>query len=300
MDALARRVNPLLPTIEQVGFRGYYWAIDQAEIATDVMFRDRSSLSALMPDLIRHASLNMSSADVMCFLGRKLHPSLKAEVVTDTKYRHDAWRVKHRLARNWIKVYDKVSVLRVETTINNPREFRILRVLKDAKGRSERRWCPMNKGVANFWRYFQVGMAANRRYLDALAAAPIKGKGVAALDALCRPHTKNGRHHARFDPLRPADRALFKAVLAGEHTIVGFRNSDLVARLYRRPPTDRTETRRRCARISRLIAKLRGHGLVAKVPHQRLYRVTPHGQQTMTAALSLHDEQFPNAYLAAA
>ncbi len=40
-------MNPLLPTIEQVGFRGYYWAIDQAEIATDVMFRDRSSLSAL-------------------------------------------------------------------------------------------------------------------------------------------------------------------------------------------------------------------------------------------------------------
>jgi hypothetical protein len=248
LDALARRVNPLLPTIEQVGFRGYYWAIDQAEIATDVMFRDRSSLSALMPDLIRHASLNMSSADVMCFLGRKLHPSLKAEVVTDTRYRHDAWRVKHRLARNWIKVYDKVSVLRIETTINNPREFRILRVLKDAKGRSERRWCPMNKGVANFWRYFQVGMAANRRYLDALAAAPLKGKGVAALDALCRPHTKNGRHHARFDPLRPSDRALFRAVLAGEHTIVGFRNSDLVGpplpapahRSHRSSPTMRS------------------------------------------------------------
>ena len=300
LDALARRVNPLLPTIEKVTFRGYYWVIDQAEIATDVMFRDRSSLAAVMPDLIHHASLNMSSADVMRFLGRKLHPSLKAEVITDTKYRHDTWRVKHRLARNWIKVYDKVSALRVETTINNPREFRILRVFKDPKGRSERRWCPMNKGVANFWRYFQVGMAANRRYLDALAAAPLKGKGVATLDALCRSHTKNGRHHARFDPLRPADRALFKAVLAGEHTIVGFRNSDLVARLYRRPAVDRAEARRRCARVSRLIAKLRGHGLVAKVPHQRLYRVTPHGQRTMTAAIALHDEQFSNAYLAAA
>jgi hypothetical protein len=300
LDALARRVNPHLPTFEQLGFRGYYWVIDQAEIATDVMFRDRASLSQVMPDLIHHASLDMSSADVMCFLGRKLHPSLKAEVVTDTKYRHDAWRVKHRLARNWIKVYDKVSVLRVETTINNPREFRILRVFKDPKGRSERRWCPMNKGVANFWRYFQVGMAANRRYLDALAAAPLKGKGVAALDALCRPHNKNGRHHARFDPLRPSDRALFRAVLAGQHTIVGFRNSDLVARLYPRPPADQAEAHRRCARVSRLIAKLRGHGLVAKVPRQRLYRVTAHGHQVLAAAITIHDEQYPAAYLAAA
>ena len=32
------------------------------------------------------------------------------------------------MAGNWVKVYDKVSVLRVETTINNPREFRIQRL----------------------------------------------------------------------------------------------------------------------------------------------------------------------------
>ena len=74
--------------------------------------------------------------------------------------------------------------------------------------------------------------------LDALAAAPLKGKGVATLDSLCRSHTKNGRHHARFDPLRPADGALFKAVLLVSSTIVGFPNSDLVARLYRRPAVD--------------------------------------------------------------
>ena len=69
----------------------------------------------------------------------------------------------------------------------------------------------MRKGVADFWRNFQVGIAANRRYLDALAAAPLKGEGVAALDALCRPHTKAGRTYARFNPLTPADLALFRA-----------------------------------------------------------------------------------------
>jgi hypothetical protein len=300
LDAFARWVNPYLAVIKQADFGSYYWVIDQAEIATDVMFADRASLAAILPDLVRHATLNMSSADVMRFLGRKLHPSLQAEVITGAKRRVEGWRVKHRLARNWIKVYDKVSVLRVETTINNPREFRVLRLVKDERGRSERRWCEMNKGVANFWRYYQVGMAANRRYLDALGAAPLKGEGVAALDALCRPRIRNGRHHARFDPLRPTDRALFRAVLAGGHTIVGFRNADLVARLYPRPPVDAQEAHRRCARVSRLIAKLRGHGLVAKVPRARLYRPTPYGQKVMTAALAVHDERFPDHYLAAA
>ncbi len=200
------------------------------------------------------------------------------------------------MARNSVKVYDKVSVLRVETTINNPREFRVLRVFTDDAGRRERRWCPMNKGVANVWRYFQVGIASNHRYLDALAAAPLKGEGVAALDALCRSRTRDGRHHARFNPLSPADRALFRAVLAGGHAITGFRNGDLVARLYRRPPADAQEAHRRCARVSRLIAKLRGHGLITRVKNSRLYRLTARGLKAIWPAVRFRRIDFPSAF----
>jgi hypothetical protein len=300
LNALAHRVNPLLATIEHADFGGYYWVVDQAEVATDVMFRDRPALAAVMPDLLRHATLNLSSTDVLHFLGRKLHPALAAEVMTDAKRRPDGWRVKHRLARNWIKVYDKVSVLRVETVINNPREFRVLRAFTDDHGRRSRRWCPMNKGVANMWRYFQVGIGANLRYLDALAAAPLNGKGVAALDALCRSRTRNGRHHARFNPLSPNDLQLFRVVLTGAHTIVGFRNHDLTTRLYPKPPPNQREARRRCARTSRLIAKLRGHGLVAKVRDAHLYRITPYGHRILTSVLAVHDHQFPTTFLATA
>src|SRR5919106_4648935 len=137
--ASARRVNPLLDKISAAGFGGYYWVLDQAEVATDVMFPTRPALLAMWPDLVRHASVNLSSTDVLRFLGRKLHGSLKAEVLTEAKRRSEGWRIKHRMARNWVKVYDKASVLRVETTINNPREFRVLRVVTDGAGRRERR-----------------------------------------------------------------------------------------------------------------------------------------------------------------
>ena len=199
-----------------------------------------------------------------------------------------------------MKVYDKASVLRVETTINNPREFRIQRIVTNDEGRRERRWCPMRKGVSDLWRNFQVGIAANHRYLDALAAAPLKGEGVAALDALCRPRTNRGRSVARFNPLNPTDLALFRAALAGEHAIRGFRNADITRRLYRRPPADRDEAHRRCERVSRLIVKLRGHGLVAKIPRARRYRVTRYGHRVMTAAIAIHDDNFADHYLAAA
>ncbi len=300
LNAFARLLNPILPAIRAANYGGYYWVLDQAEIATDIMFDTRLKLLEIWPDLVRHAALNMSSEDVLGFLGRKLHPSLKAQVVTDTKRRPEGWRVRHRMGGNWVKVYDKASVLRVETTINNPREFRVLRVFTDAQGRRERRWCEMRKGVCDLWRNFQVGVASNHRYLDALAAAPMKGEGVAALDALCRPRTKHGRTYARFSPLSPADLALFRAAMAGEHAIRGFRNTDITTRLYRRPPVDRDEARRRCERVSRLIVKLRGHGLVAKIPRARRYRVTRYGQRVMTAAISLHDHDYPLKYMTAA
>jgi hypothetical protein len=41
LNAFARRLNPILPAIRAAGYGGYYWVLDQAEIATDVMFTTR-------------------------------------------------------------------------------------------------------------------------------------------------------------------------------------------------------------------------------------------------------------------
>ncbi len=154
----------------------------------------------------------------------------------------------------------------------------------------------MKKGVADLYRCYQVGRASDERYLEALAAAPDHRQGLVALERLCRPRRNHGRRHARLNPIDPKDLALFRAVLAGEHAIVGFRNTHIQHRLWPKPPVDDIEAKRRCAYVSRQIAKLRGHGLVAKVPRHRLYRPTPYGQRVMSAAIAVHDRAFPLAY----
>ena len=294
LDAFARKVNPKLALVEQAGCGGYYWTIYQAEIATDVMFKDRASLLQIWPDLRQAALTAFSAEDVLRFLGRKLHGNFQGEVKSDLKKRPEGWRIKHWLKGNAIKMYDKWSVLRLETTINNAREFKVLQSTEDT-----RRWVAMGKGVANFWRYYQVGQQANRRYLEALAHVPHKGEAVAELDGLCRRRTKDGKHYAKFNPVSQEDCDLFAAVMAGEHAINGFRNHDLVARLYQTVADSVEEAKRRCARISRLIAKLRGHGLVAKVKDARLYRVTERGVRLMSAALAFRHADFPQAVHAA-
>lgn len=299
LNALARRVNPLLVRIGKAGFGGYWWVADQVEVATDVAFASREALEEILPGLFTHATSTFSATDVLRFLGRKLHPSLQKEVTSSTRARPEGWRVKHSMGSNSIKVYDKANVLRVETTINDPSEFRVLRTVEGSGMHRQRCWRPMRKGVANLPRHHQVGRGANERYLEALAAASDNGEGVQALDDLCRPSARGGRHVSAFNPVARFELALFKAVLPGEHAIVGFRNADITRRLYPHPPDSTVETRRRSARSSRLIAKLRGHGLVAKVKDQRLYRITPRGQRIMSAALSVHDRQFPAAYATA-
>ena len=248
-----------------------------------------------MPDLFEHATLHFSAEDVMRFLGRKLHGNFKGEVITDRKKRPEGRRVKHRMKRNSLKMYDKWSVLRLETTINNPREFKVLHVVKTEEGR-KRRWLPMGKGVANFWRFWQVGSQSNGRYLEALAQVEQKGKAVQTLDDLCRSRVKDGNRYAKFNPVTTQDCSLFAAVMNGEHALNGFRNRDLQAHLYDRPAADPQHAKQRCTRVSRLIAKLRGHGLVAKVPGARLYRVTSHGYRVMSAALSFRMGDFLRAF----
>ena len=309
-DAFARRVNPLLPLISRLGYGSYYWAIDACEVATDVMWRSRKGLLGVLDDLYDHAIRAFSATDVVRFLGRKLLPG-KAELKTqhdllpsrgDTcsgaRRRPEARRIKHRIRKNWIKLYDKWSVLRVETVINHPYDFRVPKFEKDKKGRKHPRWVRMTKGVQNLWRYLQVGEAANRRYLDALAEVKPTRKAIAELDVLCQGRVVDGTRYPKFNPVSEQDCQTFQAVLAGEHVIAGFRNRHLQARLYRSSTGSPEEAKRRCARVCRLITKLRGHGLVAKVPGSRLYRVTARGRRVMIAALRFRQVDFPQALAA--
>jgi hypothetical protein len=292
LNALAERVNPVLKVIQEAGFGSYYWVADQAEIATDVMFKDRASLEAVLPDLFEHAILKTACQDTLRFLGRKLHGNFKGEATTSLKKRPEGWRAKHTMKRNSLKLYDKASVLRVETTINNPSEFKICRQTEAGL----LRWAPMRKGVSNLYRYAEVGLQANQRYLEHLAQAKLKSKAIPHLDDLCRSHLQDGKRCARFNPLLAADRHLFAAVISGEFALTGFRNRDLCAKLYSQPATSNKEAKQRCTRMSRRIAKLRGHGLIAKVKDARLYRITKLGSQVLFAVLSFYQTDFPTAF----
>ena len=298
LERQAAVVNPLLGDIASAGFGRYWWVIDQSEYATDILFKSRQALEAIHGDLVKTAITGFDATDVMHFLGRKPHHAFAGEVTIDSKQRPQGCRIRFRLKTNAIKLYDHANVLRVETTINNPQEFKVLRSVGNGEQQTLR-WSPMRKGVANFWRYAEVAHAANGRLLNALARAPLTGSATAELDSLCQGRVVNGRRIPALNPVHPDIAILFAAVLAGEFTINGFRNRDLQAKLYHDASHDPIDARRRTHRVSRLIAKLRAHGLVAKVKDSRLYRVTARGIKAMWPAIRFRRIDFPAAYNAA-
>ena len=263
---------------------------DQAEYATDVLFTDESALAGWYPRLVEHAQTCFGAEDVLKFFGRKLTASFAGEVQTWIKRRPEGVRVNHALKSNRLKMYDKAgSVLRIETTLNAPTEFKVRR----KNGRGVLAWQPLRKGVAWLWRYAEVSRASNGRYLEALSAVHDDGAVRRLLDRVTKPVQRNGRRRRALQPLSASDQALFLAAMRGEHRLRGFSNRDLRVRLYAPGVTDAAERRRRCGRVTRLIQLLRAHGLVAKIPRARRYRVTAAGECLMGAAIQVKERHFP-------
>ena len=291
LAVFARRVNPLMNGILK-GME-YYWVTDQAEYATDIMFEGPGELRSLYTKLQRHATVCFSAEDVLTFLGRKLSGHFRGEVENDYKRRLPGARIKHRMKANCIKMYDKFgSVLRVETVVNHPYEFKIRRRAK-RRGKTVMGWFPMAKRVTNLYRYAEVSMAANCQYLDALSVVDDPSASIRMLDKLCAPAQLNGHRKRAMNPVSCDDVKLFAAVMRGEHFIHGFRNGHLAEHLGISLSENKPERRRQSSRIGRLLQLLRAHRLIAKIPRSRRYRVTLRGFKVMTAAVFLREEFMP-------
>jgi hypothetical protein len=302
LDAVAEQLNPLHRQIFEPWPQQYYWSAYQSEWATDVLFRDAASLAARYPALVKHAMLHFQSPDVMRFLGRKPHGNFTGQVVSSFKQRPEGVRVKHWVKGNSIKMYDKAgSVLRVETTVANTLDFKVLRPLHD-EPESTLAWRPLRKGVADLHRRAQVSQRANERYLDALASVDDSTSVAELLDRVSRRTSYHGRRVRALRIGDPQDIALLAAISRGELTTAGFRNRDLRRLLH--PTAERNlsaaQIRRLSARISRQLRLLRAHRIIRKLPNSHRYQLTAKGRLITAALFAARQASLKNLLAAAA
>lgn len=286
LDRFARLINPIQARLFHPLPASYYWTIDQSEWATDIAFDSNESLAAIYPQLTLGAINGFSSDDVMRFLGKRPDARFQGELVSDYRKRPEGLRVKHCMSANSIKMYDKAtSILRIETTINNPRPFQVYRPKQgDEDKEKNKQWLRMRNGVADQYRRAQVSQNNNERYLDALSALDTSERLEQLVHPITRP-VKQGKTTVRgLRPWNGPDQALLEFINRPEHQLAGFRNRDLAQSLYPEATTP-GEKRKAAARISYRLRILRAHGLIVKLPKARRYRTTPKARKVITAVL---------------
>lgn len=258
---------------------GYHWSVMQVEWATDILFRSRADLKPLYEVLVRTAVHTVKPRDLATFLGRRLSESFEGEIGNNFHTRVEGTRIKHQMKRVSIKMYDKLGiVLRIETTANDVAFFKHRRRVEHRDGSWSMGIAAVRKTIYSLPVLRDLMGAANRRYLEFLSDLDDPTVGFQDLLRIAkRVRDPRDRSQRGFNLFEDDDLALFETIVAGEFTISGFRNRQL-----RDLMTDKNS-----AQMSRLLKRLRLHGLIKKVGNTYKYYLTTLGRKVVTLALKL-------------
>ena len=258
----------------------YYWSIMQSEYATDLVFKSRNTLQAFYPHLLETLTHAVKPADTATFLGRKLNGNYQGEMGNRFNKRWIGTRIKHQMGPVSIKMYDKFKlILRIETTVNNVAFFKHYRQVQHRDGSTSMRWAPMKKTIHSLPALREVLSAANQRYLKFISSIATPEVGVEKLHRLAETKTENQHRHKGFNLFSEEDTCLFRTLLQGEFSISGLTNKQL-----RNYLPDKS-----ASQITRLLKRLRAHGVIKKVGKCYKYYLTDFGRQSASMALKLRE-----------
>ena len=270
---LARRFCPVQDTFTQ----GHHWTVMQVEYALDVVFKDRDFLGPLYEQISRQAILAVKVPDMARFWGKRF--SAQAEAQSDFKTLVEGTRIKHVLGKQSIKMYDKGSrVLRIEATSNDITFFRHYRKVIGRDGRQQYKMASLKKSIYSLSDVAKILSAACRRYLDFIGQLEDTTPARYDLNKISRTvRDENDRTWRGFNLFLEEDQRIVLAILQGEFTINGLSNRRLRSLLPNKS----------AGQISRVLKRLRNHGLIKKVGNTYRYYLTNLGKRLLIAGQKL-------------
>jgi len=276
LDEFAQRFCPM---VRHFGVQ-YHWSLDQSEYATDIVFHRQADLQPLYANLTRTAIHAVKPDNIATFLAKKLNGNYQDEMGNRYNIRIEGTRIKHTMGPVSIKLYDKFGrILRIETTVNDVSFFKHYREVEHRDGSKELKYADMRKTIYSLPALRELLRAANRRYLEFLSAIEDDTAGTDKLNKISRAVEESGRSYRGFNFFSDDDQELFESLLRGEFNISGFQSRNLRRRLQGMTS----------GQISRLLKRLRVHGLIKKIGKTYKYYLTCFGRQVITLGLKLKE-----------
>ena len=285
-DGLIEKINIHLPKIRNIFSHSYYWCIDQCEFATDINFKSREDLSLFYKTLVETTYFAFSSEDIYSFFGRnisRIHKFSKGEIVSDLRNRYQGYRIKFKINHNHIKMYDKGKNLRIEVTINNPKDFKVLKTKEnDETGEvvETKEWVPMGKSISNLYRYVEISKNITKRYIEALPDINTDEIPLKEIEKISQRTEINDRVYSGINILNEENLKIFSEISKGEYLINGFTN-----KMVRKNIFENSEDKKTINKTTRLLSKLKAHGLIKKVANKNKYYLTTSGRKIINSIL---------------
>ena len=276
LDKTAQRYCPVIRLFKE----RFHWSIIQAEYATDILFDRREDLQPVYEELVRTAVHTVKADNIATFLGRKLHPLYEGEMGNSFNTRIEGTRIKHHMGPVAVKMYDKFGhILRIETTANNVSFFKHHRRVEHRDGTASFKLAPVRKTIYSLAILRDLLGASNRRYLEFISAIDDPGSAQKDIEKIARPVKDSGRSYRGFNLFHGDDLDLFRAMVRGEFNISGLTNKTIRTFLPAKTPQQ----------VSRMLKRLRKHGLIKKIGHTFKYYLTKFGRKVITASLKLRE-----------
>lgn len=258
--------------------RPYHWTFMQVEYATDIVFRKQKSLQMIYPHLISTAIHTVKPDNIATFLGRKITGNYKGEAGNNYKVRQEGSRISHTMGPTSIKMYDKFQqILRIETTSNDISFFNHYRKVEHQDGSNSMKFTSMKKSIYSFGPLIKIMKASNRRYIEFISAIEDKSVGIKRLNKVSQRVEENNRGYKGINFFDENDLEIVRILNRGEFNIAGFRNKDIRRHL----------TGKNSGQISRLLKRLKVHGLIKKANNSYKYYLTKLGKKVSLTGMKV-------------
>ncbi len=264
LDTFTQNYCPAIKTLDV----SYHWSIMQIEYATDIIFKHQKDLQVIYSLLLETLIHSVKPENISTFLGKKLHGNYAGEMGNNFNVRILGSRIKHQMGPVSIKMYDKLGlILRIETVTNDVSFFKHYREVQHRDGSCETKYANMRKNIYSLNPLQELLAASNRRYLQFISEIETPEVGVKIFNNLTDTKGEKHRRYKGFIFFSEQDALLLRVLARGAFMISGFTNKALRSLLLNK----------NAGQISRLIKRLRVHGLVKKIGKRYKYYLTKLG-----------------------
>lgn len=272
LNILVKRFCPL-PEEWNLEFN---FTIAQVEYALDISFKDKDTLKYLYDNVVKTAMHTITPENIANFLGKRFSNLFEGESGTRYNKRILGTRIKHQMGEVSVKVYDKFgSILRIEVTCFDVSKINIFRDVHKKDGSVEKKVAPAKKSIYSLYPLMSAFKNIILRYLEFISSFDNPIDGIKKLDKVTEDVVENKRKFKGFNFFNKSDEEILLTIADGKYCVRGLSNKDIRNQLVSKTSNQ----------VSRILKRLRLHGLIKKIRKSYRYHLTILGKQIILAGL---------------